>query len=1067
MISIPSKSRFRKVLNGNSITQLTFPASEWEDNAIRDGQSIEINGKKIWISAHNKKHIPAGFDDALFVIDGKPRWSSTGKIEKPKWKDLFSLRDEVILKVGGRLKLIEEIQASADSPHRPGFRKPQIGAIHSVLGHWGCSESPATVVLPTGTGKTDCMVALAALQTSPCVLVVVPTDALRTQIADKFLSHGVLLANGLLPPDVPYPLVGVLETGLKSESEVKTFCNACNVVVTTVPLLRGFTEAQLAMLASHCGILFIDEAHHVKAPTWERLKGSFQNNRILQFTATPYRNDGKHIDGKLIFDYPLRKAQAEGYFTKIILRELWEVVDGDEEIAKTAIEVLKADLETGFDHLVMVRAKGIDKAEGLKSIYSGLAESFNPVVVHSKLTSKEVSACLEDLKTRKSRIAICVNMFGEGFDFPELKIAALHDIHQSLSVTIQFTGRFARSKSSVGPATIIVNRASAEVDESVSALYSATGGADWNSVLTELTSTENTKQNEKQTFFDSFPSKDGTVHIQNVRPKMSTVVFKTNCVKWNPFALKKLPIYRHRYGDLNVSVKEDTAYLVTVTDTPVDWAARSKLTDRAFDLYLFYWDSKSNLLYINSSNNDSVHEELANAVCEPETNLISGLDCFRVLHGMKSLLLRNMGLNDRLRRSVRFVMYSGADIRAYLESANNFGTQKTHVFGDGYNGKKRITVGTSKKGRIWSWQEAKDILDWKQWCREVGAKVTDSSIKHDSFMQEMLVPKDISSPPDLFPLTVDWPDELYRRDEESILLSNGAVSVPFFEASLELFEPQPASALSFTVETEQFSARYELHFDKDGVSYHPDNDLIISLGKRRMLLSDYFAKAHPIVIYEKDCWSRGDQLFELLERTLSNFDVDKIATWDWTGVDLKKESQKIQKRPDSIQRRTIETISKADWDRTYDIIFDDDSSGEAADVVGLAIDEATLYIDLFHCKYTKPKSGKRLDDLYVVCGQSIRSVKQADDVDRFFRHLMNRERERLKKHKVSRFERGDFKELSRLRALARTVRAEFRVFIVQPGLKKSVITADLRDLLGSTELYLNTLRGIKLKVIGS
>lgn len=103
-------------------------------------------------------------------------------------------------------------------------------------------------------------------------------------------------------------------------------------------------------------------------------------------------------------------------------------------------------------------------------------------------------------------------------------------------------------------------------------------------------------------------------------------------------------------------------------------------------------------------------------------------------------------------------------------------------------------------------------------------------------------------------------------------------------------------------------------------------------------------------------------------RTLTNFDVEKITPWNWVGVDLTKESQKIQKRPDSIQRRTIETISDAGWDRNYDVIFDHDSAGEAADVVGLAIDETTLYVDLFHCKYTKPKSGARLDDLYVVCG---------------------------------------------------------------------------------------------------
>ena len=35
----------------------------------------------------------------------------------------------------------------------------------------------------------------------------------------------------------------------------------------------------------------------------------------------------------------------------------------------------------------------------------------------------------------------------------QLKIAALHDIHQSLAVTIQFTGRSTRTNPMVGPAT--------------------------------------------------------------------------------------------------------------------------------------------------------------------------------------------------------------------------------------------------------------------------------------------------------------------------------------------------------------------------------------------------------------------------------------------------------------------------------------------------------------------------------------------------------------------------------------------------------------------------------------
>lgn len=39
----------------------------------------------------------------------------------------------------------------------PGLRKPQLGALHAVLGHFLSPSDVATVVLPTGTGKTETM----------------------------------------------------------------------------------------------------------------------------------------------------------------------------------------------------------------------------------------------------------------------------------------------------------------------------------------------------------------------------------------------------------------------------------------------------------------------------------------------------------------------------------------------------------------------------------------------------------------------------------------------------------------------------------------------------------------------------------------------------------------------------------------------------------------------------------------------------------------------------------------------------------------------------------------------
>ena len=39
--------------------------------------------------------------------------------------------------------------------NRKGLRLPQIGAIHAIHAHWSVSHEPATIVMPTGTGKTE------------------------------------------------------------------------------------------------------------------------------------------------------------------------------------------------------------------------------------------------------------------------------------------------------------------------------------------------------------------------------------------------------------------------------------------------------------------------------------------------------------------------------------------------------------------------------------------------------------------------------------------------------------------------------------------------------------------------------------------------------------------------------------------------------------------------------------------------------------------------------------------------------------------------------------------------
>lgn len=1069
-IFIPPKFCLAKKLGKNRILQLKFPGcSKLRDEieAAASGSGIELLGKKILVRKTKSKELPLGFDDLLLFDGSDLTWAKSIQSRNPKWNELFERREAVTSGLKKTFTFIEEEQDQDHNIRKFGLRPPQIGAIHSALGHLRMSSDVATVVMPTGTGKTDSMVALMVLLEPKCLLIVVPTDALRQQLADKFVNFGVLVEFGLLPNHTPFPLVGVLKSRFESTKEMRVFCDACNVVITTMPLLSTFKEAWQAELATCCTHLFIDEAHHVTAATWSRLRGHFAGKPTFQFTATPYRNDGQHVDGRIIFNYPLAKAQEERYFNKIVLKELWEPVDSDEAVAKAAIAQLKEDLSHGLDHIVMARTGKIVKAETLRGIYDKFAAEFSPVVVHSRLKGPELSSRMLKLRERRSRVAICVSMFGEGFDFPELKIAALHDIHQSLAVTIQFAGRFTRSNPNVGEATVIVNRADAEVNDSVRELYAQGEAADWNRVLRKLTEGATKAQIEKEDFFQSFAAGSPAVAIQNVTPKMSTVVYQTE-QKWNPWRVEDLAFAKNLQGELSVSLKENLAFFVTLTSGAVEWAEVDELINRTYDLFAMFWDANTKLLYINSSDNSSVHEMLAKAVGGNEAKIISGIQAFRVLDGINRLTLRNMGLNDRLRRSVRFMMFTGSDIKSYLESSDTHGKEKTHVFGDGFDGTSRVTIGTSKKGRIWSWKEAKDLLGWKTWCVGVGAKLLDSTIQPDAFLQDSMIPEDISGTPDLYPLFVEWPDELYRRTEESITIEGEEHSLPFFNIGIDLVDPEPKQPVRFVVHSEKFSTTFKLTFIDGKVIYlrEAGPDLNIKFGKKTVRLADYFADAHPIIRYEKDCFSRGEQLLRPRKSRSYPFDPDSIVAWNWAGVDPKKESQTNQKLPDSIQRRTIDTISNVDWDPNYGIIFDDDASGEAADVIGIAISSGVLKIDFFHCKFSKEIGGKRIKDLYEVCGQAQRSRKWRDDTDRLFVHLANREKSRLKDHAVSRFERGDFKLLQAMRFEARSLFPEIRVFIVQPGLSKSDVTPDQCEVLGTAKLYLHETVGIGFVAIG-
>jgi hypothetical protein len=294
---------------------------------------------------------------------------------------------------------------------------------------------------------------------------------------------------------------------------------------------------------------------------------------------------------------------------------------------------------------------------------------------------------------------------------------------------------------------------------------------------------------------------------------------------------------------------------------------------------------------------------------------------------------------------------------------------------------------------------------------------------------------------------------------------------------ITIFEPSQTGKLKFTVFCEDSYCCFELElFKQDELFNYRINrvagaELIVWYRGQRLLAEKFFDSYPPVFWFADGSYLDGNQYVKLTSN-VPPYDKNKIVSWDWTGIDLQKESQRVEKRQDSVQRKVIEMLL---LDPAWDIIIDDDDTGESADVVTIrALDEDMsndIEVNFYHCKFSGGvNAGTRVDDLYVVCGQAQKSIswlynseKQTD----LFQHLLKRDPRIKEKTEYSRFERGDRNLLKKFQEMSRVGKVNLKVFIVQPGLKKSEASEHQLNLLAATENYLMETCRIPFSVISS
>lgn len=1033
---------------------------------------VEQDGRRILLTSDENAAIPLDCPYAV-LVNKKPNGPlfTSNSLNVLRWLKHPSVNetltpDEITGSWRGKFTFIEEDKAAK----LPGLRIPQAGAIHAWLSTQHTRKDRATIVMPTGTGKTEAM--LGIMVAAPCkkILVTVPHDALREQISDKFITLGKLHEFGIVSKDCKNPYVALVNNGMEDVNDWRDLIDHSNVIVTTMALLAKTSDEVKRLLAANITNVFVDEAHHSEASSWSQFLDVFKRNIITQFTATPFRNDGRKLKGEFVYTFTLRAAQQQGYYEKINFNPVYEIdrEKADQAIADQAVAILRRDIANGKDHLLMARCRDTVRAAKVLDCYKHHTD-LNPVVIYSGITGKQ--RLLEEIKRKEHKIIVCVNMLGEGFDLPELKVAAIHDEKQSLPITLQFIGRFTRtSGTNIGEASFVTNMAYPPMADEIRDLYLK--DADWNLIIPGLNDKATEEQRAFSDLMTNFPDVElSDIPFQSINPALSTVIYRLDRFAWTPGNWAQVYTekdYDYRYA--NVNADDDMMVIILGSQEGVAWTSFEGLENRTWNVILLHkYDAGIyKHLYINSSLDNKSFDKLVEALFGAKQEKIAGDVVFRSFHGLHRILVQTFGGRKAIAGDISFKSYIGRDVENGISEATQGQLTQNNIFASGIFHGERITHGCSKSGKVWSYRRG-NLLSFKKWSHHIGRLVEDPTIDTNELFKNTLRVNPVGACPKVVPIAADWDDEIYKNIEYEQMLKVDGIDdeIYLFDAELEIttrawdLKNFPSDIL-FQLRNDNFCTEYRITFSatpNGGLTrydYHVEKVGGPDVQFRRGAMSfgdllDYFntEKRSPVFFFADGGMLYANNWVELRETT-TPFAIDDLIDYDWVGegVSIKDESMDFPHKTNSIQYYMWHKIKD-----DYELIFDDDGSGEVADLIGVNTDDDNIYVSLYHLKFASGgKVSQKISNFYEVCGQAQKSLKWKNPDMSVFRKLIQRTKTTTKGE--NRILKGDLEMLKQLdQDAAVRKRVKVSLHIVQPGLSKANPPADILQLLGVVKNY--------------
>jgi len=95
----------------------------------------------------------------------------------------------------------------------------------------------------------------------------------------------------------------------------------------------------------------------------------------------------------MVFKYPLKKAQEDGYFKPINFEQVtaFDLKKADKMIAETAIRRLRAELDKG--HILMARVENVKRAEQVYELYKSETDLKTRSIAYGDRFRKSSRSC--------------------------------------------------------------------------------------------------------------------------------------------------------------------------------------------------------------------------------------------------------------------------------------------------------------------------------------------------------------------------------------------------------------------------------------------------------------------------------------------------------------------------------------------------------------------------------------------------------------------------------------------------------------------------------------------------